>query len=363
MMRAGEVPGKPVRTRVRDSAFRAIRFAGGLAAASRSRWRSRRLLILCYHGFAQADEHLWNPSLYVTQGHLESRLDFLAAAGYVVLPLTEGLARLAAGTLPPRAVSITVDDGTYDFYAVAYPVLKRRGVPVTVYVSTYYVFDRRPVFDGACQYLLWKAWTAGNVDWSDLPNDVAPSVGPTDDCAQASARVWEAVLRRGWSADAKHEWLGRLACRLGLDWAAFLRSRLLGLMHPEEIGALDPTLVDVQLHTHRHRVPEERGLFLREIHENREALVKCGLDPTHLVHFCYPSGDYQPTFLPWLAEAGMFSAVTCVPGLASSRDDRLLLPRFIDTGTTSEVEFEGWTSGLRQFLRRSNVASRPPGGS
>jgi peptidoglycan/xylan/chitin deacetylase (PgdA/CDA1 family) len=363
MIPAREVPGKPVRTRVRDSALRAIHFAGGLAAASRSRWRSRRLLILCYHGFAQADEHLWDSSLYVTRDHLESRLEFLAAGGYVVLPLGEGLARLATGTLPPRAVSITVDDGTYDFYAVAYPVLKRRGVPVTAFVSTYYVFDRRPVFDGACQYLLWKAWMAGNLDWRDLLDEAAPSVRTADDCARASARVWEAVLRQRWSAEAKHEWLGRLAHRFGLDWDDFLRRRLLGLMHPEEIGALDPTLVDVQLHTHRHRVPEERGLFLREIHENRQALAKCGLDPTHLIHFCYPSGDYRPAFLPWLGEAGIASAVTCVPGLASSRHDRLLLPRFIDTGTTSEVEFEGWTSGLRHFIRGPSLSAHTPRGS
>ena len=93
--------GRPVRTRLRDSALRAIRFAGGLDAASRSRWRSRRLLILCYHGFAQADEHLWDSSLYVTRGHLESRLEFLAAEGYVVLPLAEGLARSIEGRYTP----------------------------------------------------------------------------------------------------------------------------------------------------------------------------------------------------------------------------------------------------------------------
>jgi len=70
MMPIGEVAGRPVRPRLRDSALQAIRFAGGLAAASSSRWRSRRLLILCYHGFAQDDEHLWNSSLHVTRRHL-----------------------------------------------------------------------------------------------------------------------------------------------------------------------------------------------------------------------------------------------------------------------------------------------------
>lgn len=355
MMSARDAKGKPVRTRIRDSALQVIRSAGGLAMASRSPWRSRRLLILCYHGFAQDDEHLWNSSLYVTRSHLESRLSFLAAEGYVVLPLSEGLARLTAGTLPPRAVAITVDDGTYDFYAIAYPVLQRLGVPVTVYVSTYYVLDRRPVFDGACQYLLWKVWASGTGDLKDPLDEDGPSLRTAEDCARASARVCETARQQHWSAEEKHEWLGRFARRRGLDWEDFLRRRVLALMHPAEISALDPAIADVQLHTHRHRVPEQGDLFLREIDENRRALAACGLNPQRLTQFCYPSGVYRPAFLPWLAEAGVTSAVTCVPGLASRRHHPFVLPRFIDTGTTSEVEFEGWSSGLREFLGRSRV--------
>lgn len=344
--------GKLVRTRIRDAGLRVIRFAGGVHAVSRSRWRSRRLLILCYHGFAQDDEHRWDPSLYVSRGQLESRLELLAATGYVALPLREGLARLSAGTLPPRAVAITVDDGTYDFYAVAYPVLKRRGVPVTVFVSTYYVVDRRPVFDGACQYLLWKAWASGTVDVKDPLDDGAPSLRTAADCAHASARVCETAWRERWSAEKKHEWLGRFARRLGLDWEDFLHRRLVALMHPEEIGALDPAIADVQLHTHRHRVPEDKELFLREVADNRRALSECGLDPQRLTQFCYPGGVHLPVFLPWLTEAGVTAAVTTVPGLASTRHNPLLLPRFVDAGTTSEVEFEAWASGLRELIRR-----------
>jgi hypothetical protein len=73
--------------------------------------------------------------------------------GYAVLPLGDGLARLGAGSLPPRAVSITVDDGTYDFHAVAYPVFKRFGIPVTL-VSP-------PGLDLAFRYLFSKAGVSG----------------------------------------------------------------------------------------------------------------------------------------------------------------------------------------------------------
>jgi peptidoglycan/xylan/chitin deacetylase (PgdA/CDA1 family) len=344
------------RARVRDSALQVIRLAGGHAAAGRSRWRSQRLLIACYHGFAQADEDSWNPSLYVTADHLESRLRFLDRAGYTVLPLREGLARLASGTLPPRAVAITVDDGTYDFYAVAYPVLKRAGVPVTVYVSTYYVFDQRPVFDGACHYLLWKAWASGRTGVPDPSTEEGSALRTAEDFSRAAIRVVEAARAQAWSADKKHEWLSALAGRLELDWPEFLRRRLITLMRPEEIATLDPAIVDVQLHTHRHRVPPRRDLFLREISDNRRALAECGIDPAGLTEFCYPNGEHGPAFLTWLAEAGVRSAVTCVPGLASVRHHSFLLPRFIDTGSTSAVEFEGWVSGLRQLLGRAGAA-------
>jgi len=351
------IRNKPARTRMRDSALQVIRLAGGLNAASRSRWRSRRLLILCYHGFALEDEHLWNPSLYVTQGHLEARLAFLAGEGYTILSLAEGLARLRAGTLPPRAVAITVDDGNYDFYAVGYPVFKRLGVPVTLYVSTYHVLDRRPVFDVACRYLLWKAWASGRAV-SDPLAESGPPLRTAADCDAASSRVWEMVWRERWSAEKKHDWLGRFATRMGLDWAEFLQSRVLALMGPEEIGALDPATASVQLHTHRHRVPEQRDLFLREIEDNRRALADCGLDPRGLTHFCYPSGIHRPALLPWLAEAGVTSGVTTDPGLASTEHHPLLLPRFVDTGMTSEVEFEGWACGLRHFISRAAGASQ-----
>jgi peptidoglycan/xylan/chitin deacetylase (PgdA/CDA1 family) len=50
-----------------------------------------------------------------------------------------------------NVVAVTFDDGYLDTYEVAYPILKRWGVPATIYVPTSYVDEQRPFDFGAFQ--------------------------------------------------------------------------------------------------------------------------------------------------------------------------------------------------------------------
>src|SRR5881397_2476419 len=129
---------------------------GIFAAFGRSAWRTSRLLILGYHGISQDDEHLWNPALYMTQDTLRRRMELLVRNDCSVLSLCEAVTRLGTNDLPPRSVVITFDDGFYNFFARAFPVIREFGFPVTVYQTSYYSSFNRPVFDIALSYLLWK---------------------------------------------------------------------------------------------------------------------------------------------------------------------------------------------------------------
>ena len=117
---------------LKTHALSTARTAGIMSATGHSSWRRRRLLILGYHGGSTSDEHAWDGELYMPPAMLRSRFEALRAGGYEVLPLDDALRRMHAGRLPPRAVTLTFDDGALDFLTHAVPLLREFGFPATV---------------------------------------------------------------------------------------------------------------------------------------------------------------------------------------------------------------------------------------
>src|SRR5690606_28650990 len=110
------------------------------------------------------------------------------------------------------------------------------------------------------------------------------------------------VLRQAtsWDTERKHSLVSSIAQRVGVDFGQFLAGRQFQLMTSEEMTALPHDLVSVELHTHRHRTPNDRELFRKEIEDNREFIMaRRGAQPRH---FCYPSGNYRLEYVEWLRE-------------------------------------------------------------
>jgi hypothetical protein len=110
--------------------------------------------------------------------------------------------------------------------------------------------------------------------------------------------------------------------------------------------------LDLQLHTHRHRVPRD-GRPSSEIPDNAKIIESVGA--SHPVHFCYPSGSYAPELEAWLRDNGVASGATCDPGLVQRTTNQYFLPRMLDQENFGTVEFKGWLSGLFSWMTRKAV--------
>jgi peptidoglycan/xylan/chitin deacetylase (PgdA/CDA1 family) len=336
--------------KVKQATLKSLRTGGVFHLVHDSRWRRARLLILAYHGISLDDEHEWDGSLYIRPDSFRARMQLIKDSGSNVLPLAEALERLYANDLPERCVAITFDDGTSDFYERAHPILREFDFPVTVYLTTFYSQFRRPVFDVFCSYLLWKGRGTtldlkpiiGRELKADLSNHVSREA--------ALGELREFARAHRLSAEEKDALALSLAKLLKIDYDALIARRILQLIRPDEVEHLAAGGVDIQLHTHRHRVPLDRNLFTREIEDNRNSIR--AMTGAQASHFCYPSGVYHSAFLPWLEETGVESATTCEAGFASRDSHRLLLPRLLDTSSLSPVEFEGWLTGVAAALPR-----------
>ena len=93
----------------------------------------RGAVVLMYHRFGEDSL----PSTSVRLAQFEAHLDELTSGGYSVLPLAEILDALQAGrALPDRSVAITIDDGARSVYTEAWPRLRARNLPFTIFVSS-----------------------------------------------------------------------------------------------------------------------------------------------------------------------------------------------------------------------------------
>jgi peptidoglycan/xylan/chitin deacetylase (PgdA/CDA1 family) len=301
------------------------------------------LRIICYHGFAVAEEYKYRSTLFIRDDFFRKRVEYLRRERYPILPLRDALDALAAGQLPPCSTVITMDDGWRGVYTVGLPIIRELEIPVTVYVTTYYVENRMPVYTVTVAYLFWRA-TPRLVD---LPR----GIGTFD--LECEAEKAEEVAQKFGAAlppDERLEFLRELAAVLGVSFDEIERQHLFEVMDEQQLRGLAAAGVDIQLHSHRHQWPlYDKEMVESEIAENRRFLQQAVSHP--LEHFCYPSGVYGLHQAEWLADLGVKSATTIEPGLNYRHTSRFALRRLVDGGPVSEIEFAAEMTGFMEVVR------------
>ncbi|RDH81423.1 MAG: hypothetical protein DIZ80_15155 [endosymbiont of Galathealinum brachiosum] len=93
-------------------------------------------VILMYH-HVSTESH---PDTSVSPDVFKQHMQFIEDNEYIVWPLIKILMYLSTGKrIPPKTVVLTFDDAYSSVYSEAFPILKDRGWPFTVFVTTNYI--------------------------------------------------------------------------------------------------------------------------------------------------------------------------------------------------------------------------------
>lgn len=96
--------------------------------------QTAQTVIFCYHRLVDKIRY---PGTEITPAAFEAQMKALKDRGITVISLQDLLAwKRGEKNLPPRCAVITFDDGWKSQYEVAWPILKKLGYPVTMFIYT-----------------------------------------------------------------------------------------------------------------------------------------------------------------------------------------------------------------------------------
>ncbi len=98
-------------------------------------------VVFMYHRFGEAAY----PSTNVSMAQFKAHLEEISTGGYNVMPLRDIIAAFRRQeSLPDRTIALSIDDAFLSVHERAWPLLKKAGVPVTLFVATDAIDARRP---------------------------------------------------------------------------------------------------------------------------------------------------------------------------------------------------------------------------
>jgi peptidoglycan/xylan/chitin deacetylase (PgdA/CDA1 family) len=324
-----------------------IRALGGFTLAQRL--TRKQLRVLCYHGFAIGDEYEVAPYMFMRAQTFERRMQILKRRGVAVVSLDQAVRQFTRGEIRNAETVITLDDGWASNLTIGLPILKKYGYPACIYITTEHLAASTEVFNVVLTYMLQR--TSKETLTLQGVHPALDGVYPIRKNLDSTARALIAGAESAFPLAERQRLLAPLAAALGLDIDEVMANGRFRLLEPHEIRTLFDAGIDIQLHTHTHRLPCDSFEAMQpEIEENRKAVKQ--LIGREQNHFCFPSGVYDRQHPQWLARLGIASATTCDPGFNGPNESVLLLKRYLDNEYESEIEFEAEVAGVRELARK-----------
>ncbi len=290
--------------------------ASALAGMASGAGRGASLVILSYHRvLADPDPLLPNEPC---ADEFADQMALLAKA-FVVLPLEDAVARLHQGTLPPRALCITFDDGYSNNLQIAQPILAQYELPATVFVAPGFGSGGR-MFNDTIIEAIRRA--PDHIDLTTLDLGRYHFTGPQS----RRAAIAQLIDRLKYLPhEARVDRAESVPLALGIDLPTNL------MMTPDEVREAHRRGLTIGAHTVSHPIlgSLDCATAESEIVRSKQWLEAIISAPVSL--FAYPNGrpnrDYSSAHAAMVRRAGFSCAVSTAWGAADGQSDPFQLPR------------------------------------
>lgn len=291
------------------------RLLGNLLAPGAHRGR---LSILIYHRVLPRPDPMF-PEDIDAKG-FEQQLGALSRF-FNVLPLEDAVQRLKSGSLPPRAVCITFDDGYADNAEIALPILLRSGLHTTFFIATGFLDGGRMWNDSVIESV--RQARGHELDLSGL------GLGkyPITTVAQRGATAVALVAQLKYLPLAQRlEQVAKVVQHIAVPLPNDL------MLRTDQVRALHNAGMAIGGHTVNHPIlaAVDQTEARAEIAAGKESLE--GIIGGRVALFAYPNGrpehDYHGAHVRMVRDIGFTAAVSTAVGAARAESDRFQLPRY-----------------------------------
>jgi peptidoglycan/xylan/chitin deacetylase (PgdA/CDA1 family) len=278
----------------------------------------QKLAILIYHRVLDAPD-------FMRPGEVDKRAFSwqmeLLATYFNVLPLDEALTRLQQGDLPPRAVTITFDDGYADNLLNALPILQRHRLTATFFIASGYLNGGRMWNDSIIEAI--RLMPQARLDLAGIQLGEFDIATPTQKAEAASA-----IIKK-----LKHLDYGQR-----LAYTKIIAQQVSGLpddlmLTSEQLIQLHQSGMEIGGHTVTHPILAklDNEAAYHEIQDNKRSLELILNAPIR--YFAYPNGklgqDYHLEHVKQVKQCGYQAALSTEVAVAGSHDSYWQLPRFM----------------------------------
>jgi peptidoglycan/xylan/chitin deacetylase (PgdA/CDA1 family) len=299
-------------------------------------------IILMYHSINHHNSQNIYPDNIISIENFEKQIKFLSQKRNII-SLEELIRRIEQGSkFSPYTTAITFDDGYYDFFLNAYPILKKYHVPATVFLVTGFLDSGGGKWEDKLAFLLNMTNSSPlrvDVDGQELLFKTSTGRERTQSIQELQS------LLQGLSEDKMMKALGEIEKTIGhkQDFSPLttLRRSEIGLMK-------DDPLISFGAHTHSHQDLGKMNdkTAKSEIRISREEIEK--ITGKRCLLFSYPFGrrkNLNPQVKDLLKAQGFIGAVTAIPGAINTDSELFELKRIAVTDSVM-VEFKCALIGL-----------------